>query len=152
MRALLAGLVGRRHRGILDERQGQLYARRNFLGTLMRYFLLAIAPLPVGQREPAFTRALVSATGRGRRFSMGGITAKVAAIAIAVVAPTAQEEHLSTSAANDEPERVHGLGGPQENWTCGRLRATDSPSATGLRRHDPRARSCYSGPSPFIWA
>jgi hypothetical protein len=89
MRALLAGLVGRRHHGILDERQDQLYASRNFLRTLMRYFLLAIAPLPVGQREPAFTRALISATGRGRRFSMGGVAAQAAAIAIAAVAPTA---------------------------------------------------------------
>ena len=98
----------------------------------MRYFLLAITPLPVGEREPAFTRALVSATGRGPRVSMGGIAADVAAIAIAVVAPTAQEEHLSTAATDDEPERVHGLSRPAKNWTCRWLRATDSPSATGL--------------------
>jgi hypothetical protein len=45
MRVLLAVLDERRLRGALRERERQNYAQRNFLSTLMRYFLFPMALL-----------------------------------------------------------------------------------------------------------
>ena len=57
-------LAGRRHHGIRGKRQDQLYARRNFLRALMRYFLLAVAPPPIGQRVLTLSTLLISPAGR----------------------------------------------------------------------------------------
>src|SRR5437764_546306 len=95
MRDLLAGLDGRRLHGALRERQGQNYAARNFLGTLMRYFLFPVPRLADRQPESSIARLLVVPDRLRPLLSTRRLAAPPAAVLVAVVTATAQEEDLS---------------------------------------------------------
>jgi hypothetical protein len=76
-----------------------------------------------------------------------GVPAIARAIAVAAVAPTAQEEYLAAATTDDEPERVHAGDGPARKRTGRPARATNISSSTRALSDGMRARSCYSGPS-----
>src|SRR5437667_12297182 len=126
--------------GALDGREGQgeNYAVRNFLVTLMRYFLLPVPRLAFRQREAAVAGGLVALHRRRHLLAPRRLRARPGAVAITAVAATAEEEHLAATAADDEAKGVHAGGEPAMNWTSRLARATTSSSSTRARvgRHE----------------
>jgi hypothetical protein len=106
----LAGRVcrhgGWRRRGRHRRRRGQV------LGRLMRHFSFSAAsnvlPLPRGMGPPSSGCRLVPVACLAQRRSTSSLTADVTAVAVAPVAPGAQEEHLPAlpPGACHQPQRL----------------------------------------------
>ena len=75
---------------------------RNFLGTLMRYFLFPVARLADRQLESPVAGPLIITDRLGHLFSAGGVAARPTTVPIAAIAKAAQEEDLTASVADDE--------------------------------------------------
>jgi hypothetical protein len=134
MRVFLVAHDERRRSGVVRAGNGQNYAQRKFLGTLMRYFFLGAATrLSLREGETAVTRPLISLHGRGALFATRARAAILRAVAIAAVAATAQVERHAAASTQDQSKRFHGQA-PEENWTNDLTHATDGPSATGVFR------------------
>jgi len=100
---LLIDLDERRRCGVVREGDGEDYAVRKFLGTLMRDFLLgAAARLPLGSREASIAGPLIPTHRRRLLLAARGPTAHARAVAIAAVTPTAQVKDLSASSTKDQ--------------------------------------------------
>ena len=109
MRVLLSDLDERRRRGVVREGDGENYAARKFLGTLMRDFLLgAVARLPRGEREATIARLLIAPHRRRLFLATRRLAARSGAVAIAAVTPTAQVKDAIAAGTNDQTKRFHG--------------------------------------------
>ncbi|HET6582528.1 MAG TPA: hypothetical protein VFG69_03755 [Nannocystaceae bacterium] len=95
-------------------RRDHIYVRGQLLGRVMRHLgdvvTIEIALLSGCVVRPADLALLIPAAGSAHRIAPPELGAVVVAVHVAVVAPPAQEEHLTTAAADDEAEGVHGSG------------------------------------------
>jgi len=113
------------------DRRHDLYGLGQVLGRLMRHLRglasIEVCLLPRGVVDPACFGLLVAATRGANRLASRELGAAVAAVRVAVVAPPAEEEHLSTTAAADEAQGVHGSGRDRQE-----LDAVHEPCDEGL--------------------
>jgi hypothetical protein len=122
-------------------------------GTLMRHFF-AMSTHPIGVAASAEVTALVPTAGLTQRRRPRRSTAADAAVAIAAITATAEEEDLAAfgAAADDESQRVHSESLARQKLdaaadSCDQMRAALSTAS------DPqRARSVRSGLSPYLRA
>jgi len=96
-------------------RRDHLYDLGQVSGRVMRH-LLGLAPievrlLPCGMVSATHVGLLVATAGGTQRLASPEVAAHVAAVDVAIVAPSAQEEHLSTATATDEAKGVVGVHG-----------------------------------------
>jgi hypothetical protein len=149
-------LAARRRRRVgLKERQDDIYAGGQLLGTLIRHALgLATLPqsaLPVGVVLATFEGLLVPPSRSAQRHRTRGRAARLAAVAVPSVATPAEEEDLSAGqqAAHDEAKRVHVAGADGQELDVRRRTCDEEIVEPRPRRNGLRARSWHSGLSLF---
>jgi hypothetical protein len=90
--------------GRSSQRRHDLYRPGNFLGTVMRHFLLSVHALPVRVTASALSTSLVSPAGGAQRREASVPSAAKRAVACASVAGAAQEEDLSAARQRTDDE------------------------------------------------
>jgi hypothetical protein len=113
-------------------RRENLYAGGQVFGTVMRHESLAVAVVLRARRviEPAGAAALMSPPRLALLAPPRRLRAGPRAVALAAIAAAADEEDLPAlgAEADDEAQRVHGLGRAAKNWTPTARRATNTSS------------------------
>jgi hypothetical protein len=152
MERMVLLLAAARDQGVVPCRRSRrvhLYGRGQVFGRVMRH-LRGLAPIQVRLLARRMVSSagfgpLVAAPGGALRIAAREIGAQVAAVGMAVIAPPAQVEDLTTATTADEAQRIH-VPAPRQKLDA-RSETCDEQPVDPRPVDDLRARSGYSGPS-----